>query len=138
MRYAATILLPLALAGCAGDAAPDVPVAPSAPQPPGSPPAVAPVTGAFVWGAVVARDGGCIVGATVRAVGGQALGDSVTQQGPCSPWDDEGGFVFGRLTPGVALTIRASAAGYVAKEVTVIPDRGPQTATVVVLDRAVP
>jgi predicted small lipoprotein YifL len=138
LRSARALLATLTLAGCGGEAAPSAP--PFDPVPPAPPPAVAPTSrgGAFVWGVVLTRDGGCIAGATLRVVGGQALGDSLTQRAPCGPWDDAGGFAFTGLTSGVPLTIRASAAGYVSKEVTLVPDFGPQRAMVIELERVVP
>ena len=74
---------------------------------------------------MVAEDSGlCIQGATVQVVAGQALGRSETQTEPCDVWD-AGGVTFNELVPGVELTLRASASGYVAQERVVVPRIGP-------------
>jgi hypothetical protein len=61
-------------------------------------------------------------------VRGQGLGQSVTQTTPCDAWGYEGGVIFRDLTPGVEMTLRASASGYAALEKTVVPSSGPQMA----------
>jgi hypothetical protein len=71
---------------------------------------------------VVSEGGACIVGATVQVVRGQGLGQSITQTTPCDAWGDDGGVVFKDLTPGVEMTLRASASGYVAQEKIVVPN----------------
>jgi hypothetical protein len=82
---------------------------------------------------MVAEDSGlCIQGATVQVVAGQALGRSETQTEPCDVWD-AGGVTFKELVPGVELTLRASASGYVAQERVVVPRSGPQTAVIFTL-----
>jgi hypothetical protein len=70
----------------------------------------------------VGKDGGCIPGATFTVVSGQSYaGEVITQQTPCAVWDyGDVGIVLRRLTPGVAMTLRASAAGYVTVERTVL------------------
>jgi hypothetical protein len=78
----------------------------------------------MVWGAVVDESGLCIIGATVEVVSGQGLGARMTQVTLCDAWEPYGGFVFNGLTAGV-MTIRASASGYVAREVTVMPSGVP-------------
>jgi hypothetical protein len=77
---------------------------------------------------VVDEAGVCIVGATVQVVRGQSLGQSITQTTPCDAWAYDGGVVFKDLTPGVEMTLRASASGYAAQETTVVPSSGPQMA----------
>ena len=77
----------------------------------------------MVWGAVVDESGLCIIGATVEIVSGQGLGTRMTQATLCDAWEPYGGFVFNGLT-GV-ITLRASATGYVAREVTVMPSGVP-------------
>ena len=117
MRRVTSLLAVVAFSGCAEPAAPTV----------------APYTGAFVQAVVVARHGGCVPDATVRVVGGQQARDSLTQVTACGPWDYDGSsFVFRGLAPGVALTLRASAPGYVAKEVTVLPDVVVPVAAVII------
>jgi hypothetical protein len=77
---------------------------------------------------VVAQSGVCIYGATVEVVRGQAAGQKMTQETPCDAWGYGGGFVFKGLRPGVPMTIRASAPGYVDLEKTITPTLGPQMA----------
>jgi hypothetical protein len=51
----------------------------------------------------------------------------------CGPWDGDGSsFFFQGLIPGVAVTLRASAPGYVAKEITVLPARARDVATLII------
>src|SRR6476659_6137184 len=87
------------------------PVAPSAP---------APVSSNALSGMVVENSGVCIDGAKVEIVDGQGVGRNMIQMSPCSAWDSEGGFVFRDLNPDVALTVRASAAGYAAQQKTLL------------------
>jgi hypothetical protein len=84
---------------------------------------------------VLEENGLCIVGATVEVVRGQSLGPSITQTTPCDAWGYYGGVVFNDLTPGVEMTIRASAIGYAAQERTVVPSLGPKMAVPFVLSR---
>jgi hypothetical protein len=117
MTRAMRLLAVVVLAGCAEAAAPTV----------------APYTGAFVQAVVVARDRGCVPDATVRVVGGPLVHDSLTQVTRCGPWDGDGSsFFFQGLIPGVAVTLRASAPGYVAKEITVLPARTRDVATLII------
>jgi hypothetical protein len=88
----------------------------------------APLPSAWLWGMVVDNSGVCIVDATVEVVRGQGLGQSLTQTTPCGAWDYGGGVVFKDLTPGVEMTLRASAPGYEAQEKTVVPSLGFQMA----------
>ena len=80
---------------------------------------------------VVDESGGCIAGATVRVVRGQALGREVAQVTPCDAWGYGNGFYFDGLSPDVEMTLRVSAPGYVATETTVVPTLGPQAALLV-------
>jgi hypothetical protein len=82
----------------------------------------------WLWGFVVDGSGGCIDGGTVEVVGGQRLGERITQETPCDVWAYDGGFVFRDLTPGVEMIIRASAPGYAPLVKSVTPYSGPQTA----------
>jgi hypothetical protein len=84
---------------------------------------------------VINETGACIVGATVQVVRGQGLGQSITQTTPCDAWGYDGGVIFKDLTPGVEITIRASASGYAAQERTVFPSAGPQVAFQIQLSR---
>lgn len=70
---------------------------------------------------VLTNGGACIKDAVVEIVGGQGVGRKMTQTAPCSWWDWEEGFIFAELDPNVAVTIRASAPGYDAKESTFAP-----------------
>jgi hypothetical protein len=84
---------------------------------------------------VVDEAGVCIVGATVQVVRGQGLGQSITQTRPCDAWAYDGGVVFSDLTPGVEMTLRASAAGYAAQERHVVPSSGAQMAVLFATSR---
>ena len=121
MRYARVIIAALALWGCSVE---------NAPSSPGTrDPA------ASRWGMVIDGSGVCIADATVRVVGGQGLGRTAGQQAPCGAWDYGGGFVLAGLTPGVAMTLRVSAPGYAARDTTVVPALGPQTALLITPSR---
>ena len=128
MKLAAIVLATFALSACSGDSrsygrgVPENPVAPPVPIDPVSPPA--PNASAWLWGFVVDGSGVCIEGATVRVVRGQREGESVVQSTPCDAWGYAGGFYFGKLTPGVEMTLRASVRGYVDEEVTMMPNAG--------------
>jgi hypothetical protein len=148
-RFALPILMTLALLGCsAGESVPTAPSAASvvgspAPNSPVSPaptpPAPAPGTTASFWAIVVPQGGGgaCIVGAKVEIVAGQAIGQSGTMPEVCDVWWINGAFFTG-LTVGLEITVRASAPGYLAQEMTVMPtpDPGPLRATVIQLPKA--
>ena len=155
MRFALPILTTLALLGCSS--ADSTPTAPSpsptapvsaAPKPPAptpnppaptpNPPAPTPGATASFWAIVIPQGGGgvCIVGAKVEIVAGQAIGQSGTMPEVCDVWWINGAFFKG-LTVGVEMTVRASAPGYLAQEITVMPtpDPGPLMATVIQLPR---
>ena len=78
-----------------------------------------------VSGIVTNASGACIAGVMGEVIAGQALGQKSAQLGPCDHWWPFTGFAFSNLTPGVPLTIRATAPGYLAKEMTVTPDLQP-------------
>jgi hypothetical protein len=130
MKFAMTILATFTLVSCSQDNFGRPPTAPASPTPT---PAVK--QGAFIWAMVVDEAGVCIVGATVRVVRGQHLGQEITQTTPCDAWDWDGGAVFENLTPGVEMTLRGSAAGYSAQEKTVVPP-GPPQALILAVSRA--
>ena len=97
--------------------------------------------GSLTWlqAKVVDESGVCIVDATVQVVRGQGVGPSITQKTPCNAWGDEfpslGGVFFNDLTPGVEMTLGASAPGYAALERTVIPLLGPMRTVLLVPSR---
>ena len=64
--------------------------------------------------------GGCIVGAKVEIVAGQAIGQSGTVPEGCDYWSGEGVFFRG-LIAGIPVTVRASAPGYLPQEITIMP-----------------
>lgn len=151
MRFAWPLLTTLALLGCsAGESTPTGPSAspavsspspipaPNPPAPTPNPAAPAPGATASFWAIVVPQGGGgvCIVGAKVEIVAGQAIGQSGTMPEVCDVWWVNGAFFRG-LTVGVEMTVRASAPGYLAQEMTVMPtpDSGPLMATVIKLTR---
>lgn len=124
MKFVLTILAILTLVGCSQENAQRLPTAPGPSVP------SAPTTGSltFVWAKVVDATGACIVGATVEVVRGQGLGQNITQSTLCDAWSFDGGATFKDLTPGVEMTLRASASGHAAQEKTVVPSLGPQQA----------
>ena len=132
MKFALIIFVSLTLLGCSQDSTQNsLPTAPSPPILAASPvPIPAPPAGSltFLWGMVVDESGVCIVGATVQVVSGQSLGQSMTQITPCDAWSYDGGVMFRDLTPGVEMTLRASASGYAAQQKTVVPSLGGQMA----------
>jgi hypothetical protein len=82
---------------------------------------------------VIDATGACVADATVEVVAGQHAGQRITQTTPCGIWDDGGGFVFDDLTAGLAMTLRASAAGWRTDEKTVTPHAGGQRAVLLTL-----
>jgi len=109
MRYS-TMIFAAALLGCGGDG-----TGPAATKPVNVPP-----LRVGLWGMVIEENGHCIAGASVSVVSGESAGQTLVQQTPCDVWDPAG-FTFTDLTPGVAVTIRASAPGYATKDTTVVP-----------------
>ncbi len=135
MRLALAILATLTFLGCSGDGAP--PTAPASPLPTSpNPPSPTQDASAWVFAMVVGERGGglCILDATVEVVAGQGLGQRATQSEPCDIWW-VGGVEFKNLTPGVEMTLRASASGYAPEEKTIIPTMGPQMAVIFALRR---
>jgi hypothetical protein len=122
MKIVLTILATVTLLACSEL---DLPTLPQTPGPgptlPQGPPLGPLGSRAWVWGLVVNDAGVCIAGASATVVRGQGLGQSAKQSTPCDAWAYDGGFVFRDLTPGVEMTIRASAPGYVSQELIVVP-----------------
>lgn len=128
MRQLAALILLLGMASaCGGDKSPMSPT-PATPTPttPEQP-------DVFVWALVAQGSGGCITGATVQVVAGQAIGQSATQTEPCDVWDGAGGVTFSHLKLGENMTLRASASGYLSQEKVVTPTGGPQRAVEFIL-----
>ena len=63
----------------------------------------------------------------VEVVRGQAQGQRIMQETPCDAWSYGGGFTFTGLSPGVEMTLRASAPGWSTEEKTFVPHLGVQT-----------
>jgi hypothetical protein len=119
MKRALTILAALTLLGCAKDDVADV--VPTVPVP-------ATQLRTMLWGMVVNESGGCIPGASVQVVRGQAAGQTIVQTTPCAAWDyGDVGFVFKDVLAGVEMTIRSSAPGYAPQEKTFVPTSSPIT-----------
>ena len=131
-RYARALVAALSLLGCRGEDASPSPTAPG--TAPNAPAAPSPAVGAWVWVMVLENSGLCIPGATVAVVGGEGVGQSFTQTRPCDAWSYDPEVLFVGLTPGAAVTLRASAPGYAAKEVTAYAQLSGQ-ATEIVLTR---
>jgi hypothetical protein len=139
MRFALIAVVTLTLSGCSGErarplpTAPDPPVATTPPPPVPTPPdpSARPPEPTSLWVVVLlAGNGVCIPGATVEIIRGPGTGRSVTQASAwvCSYWDPDYDAVFRGVNSGEELTLRASASGYYAQELTVVPKLGPQTA----------
>lgn len=123
MKSALAVLAILVLWGCVGDPLPTPSIAPTRPLTPHAP---VPSQLTYLIGKVVDERHACIVGAVVHVVRGQRAGKTVTQSTPCDDWSYEEGFSFTELTPGVAMTIRASASGFHLEEKTIVPKMGEQ------------
>lgn len=135
MKFALLLVATLTLVGCSHDSPQPSPVAPSPPAAP-SPPPAAPAGSAVVWAMVVNEGGACIDSATIQVVRGQSAGVNVPQTTPCDAWGYDGGVVFKDLTPGVAMTLRATAPGWAPVEKTVVPSPGPYAAVFLEPSRA--
>jgi hypothetical protein len=140
MRFAAVVLVACTLAGCSGEGG-SMPTAP-APIPVPAPPAptadpVPPPRLASIWVVVLEEQGSgaCIRNATIEIVGGPGLGSRIEQNNECSYWDPDYRAVFDRLPAGENVKLRASAAGYSAAELTVIPAIGASTAVTIALTK---
>lgn len=90
---------------------------------------------AVVTGMIVRDDGMCIDSASVRVVQGQALDRSAAQRTPCDGPAGTGGFVLNDLTPGLPMTIRATAPGYLSLDKTITPAPPPQPLVVFALQK---
>jgi len=126
-RFGLIVLVTWALVGCSRETTPNV-LAPSVPTPSPAPPPAPPVppgVPTFLWGMVIDGSGICVPNATIEIVDGQAVGQRIRQETPCGAWDYGGGFTIKELTSGVALTVRASAPGFVTQEETFVPTPGP-------------
>lgn len=137
MRLPALILVALGVSACSRDvdSAPTVRY-PTVPTPPVPPPS-GPSSGLTVLlGLVIEDTGACIVGASVRVLAGQRAGESMMQETPCDVWGYSGGFEFDSLTPGLPMTLRASAPNYVDLDTTVYPTLGVQQYKELKLSRA--
>ena len=79
----------------------------------------------------------CIAGATVEVTAGQSVGKRMTLTDKCDVWGDANGgeATFSDLTPDVPMTLRASATGYLAQEMTVVPPSGEAESSLRCRDR---
>ena len=143
MRLPALILVAVAALACSQESDPASTVryptvpTPPAPTPPAPAPPSSPSSGlTFLLGLIIEDSGACIVGASVRVLDGQRAGEIRMQETPCDVWGYSGGFEFDSLTPGVPMTLRASAPNYVDLDTTVYPTLGMQQYTELKLSRA--
>ena len=121
-RLALFCVLVLATA-CGSDIAPS-----STPLPSPSPTPVRKVTVEVMVVSAQNPNGGlCIAGANVEVTAGQSVGERMTVTDMCDVWGDSGGGEanFTDLSDGVPMTLRASAKGYLAQEMTVVPSVSP-------------
>jgi hypothetical protein len=79
---------------------------------------------------VIGDDEQCIPGASIEVVGGQRAGQNIVQQTPCDTWADSGGVIFWDVVAGDEMILRATASGYTAQEMSVVPMHGPQRAVI--------
>jgi len=77
----------------------------------------------------------CLPDAAVEVVIGGTTVQSGTQATPCDYWGAEGGILFSNL-PVAEITVRASATGYVTREITAIPSKGSFSVTAIGLQPA--
>jgi FG-GAP-like repeat len=89
---------------------------------------------ASLFGAVVDPGFVCIPDAMVEVVRGQAQGQRMTQRTPCDLYDVPG-FAFSGLSPGVEMTLRASAPGWSTEEKTFVPHSGLQPQVFIMLEK---
>ena len=129
MKIAFPIFVALTMFGCSDGGVPTAPNLPTTTASPTPTPAVL----TSLRGFVVEPGGACIKDAMVEVVRGQALGQRIVQDTPCDAWAYDGGFVFKELSPGVEMTLRASAPGWSTEEKTFVPHSGGQTAVLVSL-----
>jgi len=122
MKFALPISLALTLLGCSRESTPVTTVSPT------------PTPGALtsLSGMVVEPGGACIDNATVEVVRGQAQGQRMMQDSRCDAWAGGGGFLFKDLTPGVEMTIRASAPGWSTEEKTFVAGQQGVNASVLI------
>jgi hypothetical protein len=115
MKLALAIVATVALSGCSQGDGTHLPLVPDPSVSPG------PAAKSLLMMVVDGHTSSCIVGATIQVVGGQRLGQSATQTMPCGAWDYGSEVLLTDLTPGVEMTVRASAPGYTSHEVSVVP-----------------
>jgi len=80
------------------------------------------------------NSGICLPDASVEVIIDGTVVQSATQETPCDYWDEGGGALFERL-PVRELTLRASAPGYMTREITATPTIGWYTNTAITLQR---
>jgi hypothetical protein len=80
---------------------------------------------------VLEDSGRCIDGATVAVVAGEGVAQSGTHTRPCGAWGYDTEILFEGLAPGAAVTLRASAPGYTAREVTACAQLSGQATEIV-------
>ena len=140
MRYSAMLLAAAFLSGCSGEGTePSTAIERGGRSPEGAGRDTNVNVSAqrsLVLVKVVESSGVCILGASVRVVSGQAAGQTREQQTICDAWSYGDDIEFKDLTPGVAMTVRASAPGYVPKEATLVPPSySVYTGTLIVLTK---
>jgi hypothetical protein len=77
----------------------------------------------------------CLRDAAVEVIIGGTVVQSGAQGTPCDYWGDEGGILFNNL-PIAEVTVRASAPGYLTREMTVMPSKGSFSVTAIGLQPA--
>jgi hypothetical protein len=122
MKRALAVLPTVALLACSQDLA-SLPTVPSSTT--SSPPNI--IANVTLWGMGVDERGVCIPGATFRSWAARALA-GVRRRRPLATHGLTTGVVFTEVTPGIEMTLRASAPGYSDERRTVVPRSGSQYA----------
>ena len=121
MKWFLVSLAALALVSCSEiETAPSSLPIPTAPNP-------TPANDGWIWAMAVNDGGACIAGATFEVVSGSGPvgnGNVIVQETPCDEWGVGGGVRFTQLTPGVAMTLQASAPGFTTVQKSMFPN-GP-------------
>lgn len=126
------------LTGCDGASEPVVPIADPTTSAPPSAPEPQPITPASQHDGSVAGfvidESQCVIGARVELLDGPHAG-AVFVQTMCDFWGygDDTGFVFHELPLGKAVTVRATAKGYLPAEILAIPKRSYSYTTMIAL-----
>ena len=125
------------LTGCDGASEPVGPITSARPYAPDPQPTTPePQHNGSIAGFVIDQSHQCIVGARVELIDGPQAG-AVFVQTVCGFWDygDDNGYSFNELPVGIAVTMRATAKGYVPAEILAMPTNPYSYTTMIVLKK---